>query len=309
MRLVVRRLRRQRLWHDHELLLGLVLKAMDGRDPRRVMARVSWCTTNTDADVDTHTQATAAAGIIPSLEAHADLDTSGGLGIAHPPQGDEQRPFLGAEGEELDVGHAQDAAASPPGDGAQDAPGIVVGTSPTSASTTNRRRYLLVLDGEQHRLLPHVGAAHVQLKVLVPRRVHPAGVLDPRLVPLRRLAVAVPDGQVRAGRGRQVDVREGFGPEDVQPENALGGHLRLGREADDGGADADGRQAREGVGGSTAAVGVTDPRRVGAGVSSGMSVSSMNSMSSSRRRSSRSRSLAVMIHDALEWSMEVERSQ
>ena len=212
------------------------------------------------------THAGTASIVIPSLEAHADLETTGGpLGTAaHLPQGDEQRPrpLPGAEGDELDVGHAQDAAATTAtaagngADGAHDAPGIIIGRIPTTASTAaitkRRRRLLLVLDGEQDRLLPHVGAVDVQVEALVPRGVDAAGVLDARLVP----HLVVPDGQIRPGGGRQVDVRQRFGPDDVQPEDALGRHFGLAIAADpaDGGADAHGRQFGEGVGSSAAVV-------------------------------------------------------
>ena len=242
------------LRHRHELLLGLILKALlVGRKVhrRRIASSSSRSTTNSSHAHTAH--AGTASIVIPSLEAHPDLETTGGLlgTAAHLPQGDEQRPLFGAEGDELDVGHAQDAAAAA-GDGADDAPGIVIGRIPSTAPTTTaarRRRLLLVLDREQNRLLPHVGAVDVQVEALVPRGVDAAGVLDARLVP----HVVVPDGQIRARGGRQVDVRERFGPEDVQAEDALGGYFRLAATAD-GGADAHGRQFGEGVDSSAAVI-------------------------------------------------------
>ena len=245
---------RRLLRHRHELPLVLILKALLGgrKVHRRRIASSSSrsrCTGNSP-----HTaHAGTASIVIPSLEAHPDLETTGGLlgTAAHLPQGDEQRPLFGAEGDELDVGHAQDAAAAA-GDGADDAPGIVIGRIPSTAPTTTaarRRRLLLVLDREQNRLLPHVGAVDVQVEALVPRGVDAAGVLDARLVP----HVVVPDGQIRPRGGRQVDVRERFGPEDVQAEDALGGYFRLAATAD-GGADAHGRQFGEGVDSSAAVI-------------------------------------------------------
>ena len=54
-----------------------------------------------------------------------------------------------------------------------------------------------------------------------------------------------------------MNVREGFGPEDVQAEDALGGDLGFAaaaQPADGGGADAHGRQFGEGVDGGAAVI-------------------------------------------------------
>ena len=255
---------RRLLRHRHELLPGLILKAMlVGRKVhRRRIASGSSSSRRSTGNSPSARTGTASI-VIPSLEVHPDLETTGGLlgTAAHLPQGDEQRPLFGTKGDELDVGHAQDAAAAA-GDGADDAPGIAIGRVPSTASTTTatavtrRRRLLLVLDGEQDRLPPRVGAVDVQVEALVPRGVDAAGVLDARLVP----HVVVPDGQIRPRGGRQVDVRERFGPEDVQAEDALGRYFRPAAAADpaDGGADAHGRQFGEGTGSSSSAAVVTD---------------------------------------------------
>ena len=70
--------------------------------------------------------------------------------------------------------------------------------------------------------------------------------------------LVVEDGQIRPRGGRQVDVREGFGPDDVEAEDALGGDFGLAaaaaKPADEGGADAHGRQFGEGVDGGAAVV-------------------------------------------------------
>ena len=270
------------VWHHHEFLLGLVLKilmrgagihhtsrwvASRSSKRRRCTAGHEWQTCSTT--FTTAHQASSRPTGIPWLKAHPDLDAPGWFGTANLTEGYEQSPLLGAERDELDIGHPEDDAPTANADatarkGTDDAAVVVLRSA---AAGTARRRNLFVLYSEENRLLPRVVAAHVQLEAFVPVGADPAGVVDAGLVP----GLAVGDGQVRSRRRRQVDVRQGFRPDNVQPEDALGRKLHLA----DGRADADGRQSREGVDGTR------HPRRAGAGGISAAGADASNACGSS----------------------------
>lgn len=223
------------LCHHHELLLGMMLKALIGAgfDHRWVASTAQIrCISNTS------TAQTSPTGI-PYLKADPDLDAPRWLQTANPTQGYEQCSFLGTKRYELDVGHTEDAAPTTTARGGNRTNDAAIVVLRSTATTATVGRHLLILDGEQNRLLLRVAAAHVQLKAFVPLRIDPAGGVDASFV----TGLAVGNGQIRSCAGGQMDVRQRFGPKDVQPKDALGRKLDLA----DGRTHADGRQAREGV--------------------------------------------------------------
>ena len=212
------------LCHHHELLLGMMLKALIGAG---IGIGHEWVgNRSTTAQIRCISDSPAAqispTGI-PCLKADPDLDAPRGLRTANPTQGNEQCSFLGTKRYELHVGDTEDAAPTTTARGGNRTNDAAIVVLRSTAATATVGRHLLILDGEQNRLLPRVAAAHVQLEAFIPLRIDPADGVDASLV----TGLAVGNGQIRSCAGREVNVRQRFGPNDVQSKDALGRELGL----------------------------------------------------------------------------------